>query len=85
MSTFEARSKSFGIGEAELAEEGVEFLSPFGTGQIIRIIDGALKRAAYDRESVITVESLKVIASTQNMAADRREFGYFGGGFHEKY
>jgi len=84
-STFEARSKSFGIARAKMDEEGKHYLISFQTGQIIRIIDGALKKAAYENENLITAESLRTISAQQNIANGKREFGYLGGKFHEEY
>ena len=84
-STFKTRAKSFGIGRAKLEEDGKKYLAPFKTGQIIRIIDSALKKAAYEHESVITAESLKTITAQQNITGSRREFGYLGGVYHEEY
>lgn len=82
---FRSRSKSFGIGQATLDDEGMKYLISFRTGQIIRILDGALKKAAFDKEEVVTAESLRTITSQQNMSVNRREFGYTGGAFNEKY
>ena len=84
-STFDVRSKSFGIRSAKMDDACKRFLIPFKTGQIIRIIDGALKKAAYDNEKVITAESLKTITAQQNVTRSKREFGYLGGVFHEEY
>ena len=53
--------------------------------QIIRIIDGALKKAVYEKKAVVTAEALKQFIAQQNIAVGRREFGYAGGVFHEKY
>lgn len=84
-STFRARSQKFGIGRVELEEEGKKYLAPFSSGQIMRIIDSALKKAAYENESIITAEALKTISNQQNIAKPRREFGYLGGAIDEKY
>lgn len=84
-STFDLRSKSFGIRSAKMDDDCKRFLIPFKTGQIIRIIDGALKKAAYDNEKLITAESLKTITAQQNVTRSKREFGYLGGVFHEEY
>ena len=84
-STFKARSKSFGIARATLDDEGRRYLAPFRTGQIIRIIDNALKKAAYDNETIITAKSLREIISQQGVTTNKREFGYLGGIFHEEY
>lgn len=84
-STFTARSKLFGIGHATLDAAGKAYLTPFQTGQIIRIIDSALKRAAYDHDAAVTAEDLKTITAQQNMTKTKREFGYLGGVFHEEY
>lgn len=84
-STFKSRAKSFGIEQAQLEDDGKKYLAPFKTGQIIRMIDSALKKAAYENESVITAESLKTITAQQNITGSRREFGYLGGVHHEEY
>ncbi len=84
-SMFDLRSKSFGIRSTKMDDDCKRFLIPFKTGQIIRIIDGALKKAAYDNEKVITAESLKTITAQQNIIRSKREFGYLGGVFHEEY
>ena len=84
-STFDLRSKSFGIWSARMDDACKCFLIPFKTGQMIRIIDGALKKAAYDNEQVITAELLKTITAQQNVTRSKREFGYLGGAFHEEY
>lgn len=83
--TFITRSKSFGIEQAKLEDEGKQYLLPFRTGQIIRIIDGALKKAAYDNEIVVTADSLKTIVAQQNYTESKREFGYLGGVLNEEY
>ena len=83
--TFKARAVSFGIEHAIMDDEAKRFLTPFGTDQIVRIIDGALKKAAYDKETVITAETLKTITAQQNLVKYRREFGYLGGTVHEEY
>ena len=82
-STFKVRSKSFGIECIKLEEAGKQYLAPFGAGQIIRIIDSALKKAAYDNENVVTAETLKAITAQQNQTKTRREFGYLGGAIDE--
>ena len=84
-STFKSRSESFGIRTAKLDEAGKKFLTPFKTGQIIKIIDGALKKAAFNDEMVVTAESLKTITAQQNLKRNKREFGYLGGVIHEEY
>ena len=84
-STFKVRSRSFGIERAKLDDDGKRFLTPFGTGQIIRIIDSALKKAAYDKETVVTAETLRTITAQQNYVKNRREFGYLGGAMREEY
>lgn len=82
---FRSRSSSFGIGRARLEDKGKEYLASFGTEQIERLLECALKKAAYDNESVITAESLKTVSAQQNITASKREFGYLGGVFHEEY
>jgi len=84
-SMFRARSRSFGIGGVRMEDGCKAYLTPFKTGQIIRLIDGALRKAAYDNETVITAESLRTISAQQNISSGKREFGYLGGAFHEKY
>lgn len=83
--TFETRSKCFGLNSARLEDEGRAFLVSFKTGQIIRIIDGALKKAAYDDESVVTEKILRSVTAQQKITGGRREFGYTGGIFNEQY
>ena len=82
---FRSRSKLFGIARAQLDDAGKAFLTPFKTGQIIRILDGALKKAAFDNETVVTAEALRSVSTHQSLAHGKREFGYLGGGFHEEY
>ncbi|MBR4863200.1 MAG: hypothetical protein IKU07_01385 [Oscillospiraceae bacterium] len=82
---FESRAKSFGIGSAKLEAEGRDFLTPFKTGQIVLLLDGALKRAAFHKESVITAEALRTVSDQQSIRRNKREFGYLGGGCNEEY
>lgn len=82
---FRARSKSFGCGKVKLDEGCKEYLAPFKTGQIIRLIDDALKKAAYENEDTITAETLKTISAQQNCGRGKREFGYLGGALNEEY
>lgn len=82
---FRNRSASFGIGGVELEPAGKDYLAPLGTEQILRLIDGALKKAACENESLITAASLRTISSQQNMNGSKREFGYLGGAIHETY
>lgn len=83
--TFRDRAKSFGVGKARLEDAGKAYLAGLCTDQIIRIIDGALKKAAFANESVITAESLKTISAQQNIPGARRGFGYLGGVCNEQY
>jgi len=82
---FATRSKSYGMEQAELDQTGKAYLTPFKTGQILRLIDGALKKAAYDNTPVITADALKTVSRQQNITTTRREFGYLGGGNNETY
>lgn len=82
---FRSRSKAYGIENARLDEEGKKFLAPMKAEQIMRAIDGALKKAAYEDKTVITSELLKAVTARQSMGADRREFGYLGGVSNEEY
>ena len=84
-SMFRTRSDCYGIADAKLEDDCQAFLAPFHTGQIMRLIDGALKKAAYDNATVITAQTLKQISHQQNLCSSRREFGYLGGGKHEQY
>ena len=84
-SMFKTRSKSFGIGRIKLEADCKTYLASFKTGQIIRIIDGALKRAAYDREPVITAAALKTVSEQQNIGRGKGEFGYLRGAYNEEY
>lgn len=83
--TFRERAKSFGVSRATLEEAGKAYLTGFKTEQIMRIIDGALKKAAYENEQVVTAESLKTISTGQNIPGTRRGFGYIGGANNEQY
>ena len=80
-----ARAKLFGADGITLEAEGKAFLAPFKTEQIIRMIDGALKRAVYDHETVITAQSLRTVSQQQNISSSRRQFGYLGGAYYEKH
>ena len=82
--TFRTRARSFGM-EAALDEEGAAYLAPFNTEQIVRIIDGALKKAAWDHETVITAAALRTVSDRQNISGSSRPFGYLGGVYHEEY
>ena len=83
--TFRLRAQSFGVGRAKLEEDGKAYLAGFKTEQIMRIIDGALKKAAYENEQVVTAENLKTISAQQNIPGFRRGFGYLGGAGNEQY
>jgi hypothetical protein len=61
------------------------YLSGLGTGQIIRLIDSALKKAAFDNQLLITAEILRTLSDQQNLGRNNRAFGYLGGAMHEKY
>lgn len=83
--TFRDRSRSFGMSRVKLEAEGAAYLLPFNTEQIARIIDGALKKAAVARQTVITAATLRTVSHRQNIHVSTREFGYFGGVRHEEY
>lgn len=82
---FRSRSKSFGISRVKMEDGCRDYLATFKTGQIIRIIDGALKKAAYDNAPVITAAAMKNVSDQQKLVRSKREFGYLGGAFHEEY
>lgn len=84
-SMFRTRSHCYGIADAKLEDGCRTYLASFRTGQILRLIDGALKKAAYDNTTVITAQILKQISDQQNICPGKREFGYIGGGNHEQY
>ena len=83
-SVFKTRSKSFGCGKVKLEANGKEYLTSFGTGQIIRLIDGALKKVSYEKENTVNAETLRNISDQQNIHRSKRDFGYFGGNYNEK-
>lgn len=83
-SVFKTRAKSFGCGKVNLDVKGKEYLMSFGTGQIIRLIDGALKKVSYEKENTVTDETLRIISDQRNIYRSKREFGYFGGESNEK-
>lgn len=82
--TFRERARCFGVG-AELDSDGKAFLVTFKPDEITRIIDGALKKAAFENEQVVTAQTLKTISTQQNIPEIRRGFGYMGGGCNAKY
>ena len=83
--TFRARARSFGLSEVTMEEPAAVYLLPYNTEQIVRLIDGALKQAAYRRETVITAEALRTVSDRQNIHSSGRQFGYMGGAYHEEY
>ncbi|MBQ7088264.1 MAG: hypothetical protein IJN04_01300 [Clostridia bacterium] len=87
--TFRTRARSFGLSDATLEEPAAVYLLPFNTEQIVLLIDGALKQAAYRQERVITAESLRTVSDRQNIHGSNRRFGYpcgyMGGAYHEEY
>ncbi len=82
-SVFSEHAKAFGIGCAKLDEQARKYLAAFKTQQIFRMLDGALKRAAFENDLLITQQTLKTVARQQNFTTERREFGYVGGMFVE--
>lgn len=82
-SVFREHAKAFGIGCAKLDEQARKYLAAFRTQQIFRMLDGALKRAAFENDLLITQQTLKTVARQQNFTTERREFGYVGGMFVE--
>lgn len=84
-STFKTRSKSYGCSKVKICDDCKKYLAPFKTGQIVRLIDGALKKAAYENGKIITAEALQTISAQQNIQCNRREFGYLGGCNNEEY
>ena len=83
-STFKCCAKSYGIGGAKLEEGAREFLTSFKTGQIALLLEGAMKRAAFGKESVITEAALRSVSDQQSIRKSKREFGYIGGGCNEE-
>lgn len=81
---FRDRSRSFGMEQARLEPEGRRYLAPLRMGQIQRLLDGALKQAAFDEQPLITEQNLRSISDQQSIHRNTRAFGYLGGN-HEKY
>lgn len=82
---FRQRATSFGCEGIQLEDDCVAYLEPFQTGQIVRLIDSALKKAAYDKETRITAAALKTICDQQNISRSKRQFGFLGGVANEQY
>lgn len=82
-SVFESRTKTFGCTQVAVDDDCKAYLQPFRTGEIIRIIDGALKKASYENKMVITSETLRTVSEQQNINRRKREFGYIGGAYIE--
>jgi len=78
-SVLKNRTKTFGCEQLAVDDDCKEYLHSFETGEIIRIIDGALKRASYENRTLITAEALKDVSEHQNIHKRKREFGYIGG------
>ena len=83
--TFHARAAALGLPTATLEEEAAAYLGSFATEQIVRILDGALKQAAYHNETVITASAVRAVSDRQNISGSSRPFGYLGGVYHEEY
>ncbi len=83
--TFRDRATALGVSAATLEEEAAVYLGSFATEQIVRILDGALKQAAYRNETVITTSTLRTVSDRQNISGAGRPFGYLGGVYHEEY
>ena len=83
--TFHDRAHALGVTAATLEEEGAVYLTSFAAEQIVRILDGALKQAAYHKETVITASVLRTVSDRQNISGAGRPFGYLGGVYHEEY
>ena len=82
---FRDRSRCFGMEQAQLEPAGRQYLAPMRMAQIQRLLDGALKQAAFDERPLITEQNLRSISDQQSIHRNTREFGYLGGGNHEKY
>lgn len=83
--SFETRANLFGLENVKLEEEAKSYLLSLRTEQMIRLIDRALKKAAFDKELTVSAKTLKSFDSEQGTARNRREFGYLGGVYHEEY
>lgn len=79
---FRQRALAFGCEHVTMDESCMAYLTPMKVGQILRLVDGALKRAAYENGQTITAQAMRVISEQKNGSANRREFGYFGGALH---
>ncbi|MBE6640898.1 MAG: hypothetical protein E7619_04855 [Ruminococcaceae bacterium] len=80
---FRQRSNAFGCEEMRMDDSCRSYLAPMQTGQIIRLIDGALKKAMYEKTNTVTAEALKSVFV--KAGGVKREFGYQGGNCSEKY
>lgn len=84
-SVFATRVKSFGCEGVEMDDECRKYLATLETKEIARLIDGALKKVTYERETMITADSMRAFTRRQGGCKREREFGYLGGVFHEEY
>jgi hypothetical protein len=82
---FRDRSRCFGMEQARLEPDCRPYLASLRMGQILRLLDGALKQAAFEDQPMITAQTLRSISDQQSIHRNTREFGYLGGGNHEKY
>ena len=82
---FRDRSRCFGMEQAQLEPACRQYLAPLRMGQILRLLDDALKQAAFEDQPLITAQTLRSISNQQCIHRNTREFGYLGGGNHEKY
>lgn len=82
---FRDRSRCFGMEQAQLEPACRQYLAPLRMGQILRLLDDALKQAAFEDQPLITAQTLRNISNQQCIHRNTREFGYLGGGNHEKY
>lgn len=72
----------FGIPNAELSEECINYLLVFDTEKLQRIIDGTLKKLLFSSKNGISEQDIKTVCKEQNITSSKTGFGYVGGNIY---
>ncbi len=76
---FCGRAASYGIPDAEIEKESVEYLASLGMRDALNVIDASLSDAVYGGKKEILLSDFKAIYEEENPPAQRMGFGYIGG------
>ena len=79
---FRQQAEAFGCAAVTMDPGCMEYLEPMGVEKIQGVIEGALKRAAYENAGTVTAQAMQMIVEKKNGPGSRREFGYLGGALH---